>query len=473
MRRRSHLAVTLVALLTVGSSVVTTDPSGSARAADPQTELQRTQQQLAQAQATQQQLQSALEQQRAHLAQLQANSAQLSVQLAVARDELASVTAEYDRVFGLLTQVRQQVEEITARLGDLRAQIHALDLELRGVAIDVVERSRALNEREALLEEHVRSAYEQSQTSLLEVLLSADSLDEATTQVGYLLTISDQDVVLAEEIRSIRAELETRRETLKDGRASLADARAAARVEETALRARQEELTQLEAELATLKAEAERKRAVQEAALNAALQAQGNVEAQIASNERAATAAGDLAAQLRDQAAALQAAIEEAQRRAAEEAAREAERRANAVSAYGFRWPEVDSRITQEWGPTSFELEPPYTYQGVYYPHFHGGIDMSLGCGAEIRATGPGVVVASGQPLMPFDSAYGVVVDHGDGIQSWYWHLQARVVVTPGTVVTGQSVIGHEGSTGLSTGCHLHFAINDLGVWENPRSYLP
>jgi murein DD-endopeptidase MepM/ murein hydrolase activator NlpD len=47
------------------------------------------------------------------------------------------------------------------------------------------------------------------------------------------------------------------------------------------------------------------------------------------------------------------------------------------------------------------------------------------------------------------------------------------VVVAPGTLVTGQSVIGYEGNTGYATGCHLHFAVNHGGVWENPRNYLP
>ena len=83
------------------------------------------------------------------------------------------------------------------------------------------------------------------------------------------------------------------------------------------------------------------------------------------------------------------------------------------------------------------------------------------------------MVVASGQPLMPWDSGFGVVVDHGGGIQTWYWHMQPRVVVGPGTIVTSENVIGYEGTTGMSTGCHVHFAVNDNGVWENPRAYLP
>ncbi len=475
MRRRSGLAVTFVALLTVGWTGLTTQPGGSALAADPEAELARTRAELADAQSAQQSLQATLDRQRAELAQLERRSADLDAQLDLARAELAAVTAEYERVKGLLAQVRDQVAEIEARIAELRAQIAALDEELTAVAVDISRRSADLGDREALLEDHLRSAYERSQTSILEVLLSADSLDEATTQLGYLMSVSDQDQVLAEDIRVIRSELETRRATLKEGRRALADARAVARDEEDRLKARRDELTALEAQLAELRAAADQKRAEQEAALNASLAAEQDVEQKIADNERAFQAMKDLAAQLQRQAAAQEAAIEEAKRRAAEEAARRAaeEKARNATSAYGFRWPERSFRITQEWGPTSYSLEPPYTYNGTYYPHFHAGIDFANGCGTPIYAAGPGVVVASGQPLMPWDSGFGVVVDHGSGIQTWYWHMQPRVVVGPGTIVTSESVIGYEGTTGMSTGCHVHFAVNDNGVWENPRAYLP
>ena len=516
MRRRSRLAVTLVALLTVSWNAFSSQPSGAALAADPEAALAETRAQLADATSTQQSLAATLERQRSELAQLERRSADLDTQLDLARAELEDVTAEYDRVAGLLVQVRDQVADIEARIAELRAQIAALDGELVLVANDINRRTNDLRDREALLQEHLRGAYERSQTSLLEVLLSAKSLDEATTQVGYLMTVSEQDRALADGIRGIRSELELRRETLQDGRRALADARAVAREEEATLKAQRDELTVLEGQLAELRAAADRKRLEQEEALAVALEAEGNVEAKIAENERAAEAAAQLAAQLQQQAAAQQAAIEEARRQAAAEAARraEAERlareeaarqaaareaaaqdaaareaarreaeaarhaaeeqaRQNAASSYGFRWPERSFRVTQEWGPTGFALEPPYTYKGTYYPHFHAGIDFANGCGTPIYATGAGVVVASGQPLLPWDSGFGVVIDHGNGIQTWYWHMQPRVVVSPGTIVTSESVIGYEGTTGMSTGCHVHFAVNHRGVWENPRAYLP
>ena len=491
MRRRSRLAVTFVALVTVGWSAVTTQPSGSALAADPAAQLAETRAQLADAQSAQQTLAATLERQRVELAQLQGRSADLDVQLNLARAELEAVTAEFTRVSGLLAEVRTQITAIEAHLADLHAQIEALDAELKMVADDIRRRTIDLTDREALLEDHLRVAYERSQTSLLEVVLSSDSLDEATTQVGYLMSVSEQDTILADDIRGIRSELETRRATLHDGRRGLAEARAVARDEEAMLTARREELTVLEAQLAQLQVAADAKRAEQASALNAALQAQGDVAAQIARNEEAAAAAERLAKQLQQQAAAQQAAIDEARRRAAQEAAAAAARaaaeqaaardaaeraeaaRRNAVSTHGFRWPERAFQVTQEWGPTGFALEPPYTYGGTYYPNFHAGIDFSGGCGTQIYAAGAGVVVAAGQPLMPFDSGFGVVVDHGSGIQTWYWHMQPGIVVGPGTIVTNESLIGFEGSTGMSTGCHVHFAVNDRGVWENPRAYLP
>ena len=474
MRRRSHLAVALVALVTVAWNVVTTQPSGSALAADPAAQLAETRAQLADAQSAQQSLAATLDRQRAELTQLQNRSAALDSQLDIARAELEAVTAEFNRVSGLLADVRAQVTAIEEHLAQLHAQIDALTDELIAVASDINRRTADLHDREDLLEDHLRSAYERSQTSLLEVLLASDSLDEATTQVGYLMSISDQDTLLAEDIRGIREELETRRATLVDGRRAVSEARAVARDEEDMLVARREELTVLEAQLAELQAAAVAKEAEQEAALNAALQAQGDVATQIAKNEEAAAAAERLAAQLQQHAAAQEAAIEEARRRAAEEAARAAaEARRNASSSYGFRWPERSFEVTQEWGPTGFVLEPPYTYGGTYYPHFHAGIDFAGGCGTPIYAAGPGVVVASGQPLMPWDTGFGVVVDHGSSIQTWYWHMQPNVVVSPGTIVTSESVVGYEGSTGMSTGCHVHFAVNDHGVWENPRRYLP
>jgi len=454
-RRSSRLTVLLIALLTVGGSIVTTTPRDPALAADPLTE----------AKAQKASIESQLAAQRTKLAELKATSAQLSKQLDIAKAALAQVTAEYQRVLGLLEQVRFQVTQIQARLAELRGQIAKINDELEAVAADIAQQTQHLAAREALLQDHMRSAYERTQVSMLEVLLSAKSLDEITNQFAYLLTLSEQDKALASEIALIREQLVIKKEALADGRRELRDSRDAAIVEEELLAARQAELEDLERQTAALKAAAERKKAEQEAALNDALESQGGVQEQIAANEQAFTAANQLVNQL----VAAQAALEEARRRAAAEAAS----RAGQISARGFMWPEASFNVTQEWGPTSFAMEPPYTYNGTWYPHFHGGIDIAGGCGSRIRAAGTGVVVAAGRPLWPFDPGYGVVIDHGGGVQTWYWHVQTNIPVRAGQPVTVGQLIAYEGSTGFSTGCHLHFAVNDQGVWQNPRYYLP
>jgi murein DD-endopeptidase MepM/ murein hydrolase activator NlpD/archaellum component FlaC len=465
MKRRSRLAVTLVALLTVGVSLVGTQPRGPAHASEP----------ISQAKAQQQELERTVRQQEQRLADLRAAGAQLSTSLRIAETELEDLTAEYERVQGLLEQVKTQVAEIRSHIAELEEQIAELDAQLEVVAGEIVIQTRELEARETLLEDHLRSAYEKSQTSILEMLLSADSLEAASNQVGYLLVMSEQDKELAEEVRAMRQDLRQRRTTLADGRRAVDNARQAADEERANLEAREAELVDLEQRAAELKAAAAVKRAEQEALLNANLAEQGDVARTYEQNTAAMQAQQALVSRLVAEEQARQRQIEEARRRQAaeEEARRRAAAQRPAVSVGGFSWPLASFKVTQEFGPTSFALEPPYTFRGTYYQHFHTGIDISGGCGSPVMASREGVVVSSGQPLAPYDSAYGVIVDHGGGVQTWYWHLQPRVVVVPGSIVTSGQVIGYEGNTGFSTGCHVHFAVTIDGGFENPRFFLP
>jgi peptidoglycan hydrolase CwlO-like protein len=201
--------------------IVGSDPRNRALAADP----------VSQAKAERASIEAELAEQRAKLDELRATSATLSRQLDAAQRELEDATAEYERVVGLLQAVRSDIADITARLQDLRARIARMDHRLWVVAQEVAAQTSELEAREALLQDHLRSAYEQSQTSLLEIIISASNLDEATNQVGYLLTVSDQDKALAAEIRALRDELLVKKQTLSEGRAALREARMAASAE--------------------------------------------------------------------------------------------------------------------------------------------------------------------------------------------------------------------------------------------------
>lgn len=103
------------------------------------------------------------------------------------------------------------------------------------------------------------------------------------------------------------------------------------------------------------------------------------------------------------------------------------------------------------------------------YSKMHDGIDYGAGCGTPVHATQSGTVTA-----VEYHGASGqrVKIDHGNGYTSGYFHLQGYNT-TVGAKVEQGDVVGYVGSTGRSTGCHLHFEIIDAsGNSVNPSSFL-
>lgn len=99
---------------------------------------------------------------------------------------------------------------------------------------------------------------------------------------------------------------------------------------------------------------------------------------------------------------------------------------------------------------------------------FHDGLDFAAPYGAPVYATGSGVVARTG-----WMGAYGlaVLLDHAEGYQSLYGHL-SRILVRPGQRVEKGQVLGYVGSTGRSTGPHLHYGVYRYGSPVDPRPYL-
>ena len=95
---------------------------------------------------------------------------------------------------------------------------------------------------------------------------------------------------------------------------------------------------------------------------------------------------------------------------------------------------------------------------------FHPGIDISAAHGTPILASAAGTVVSAGS-----EGGYGnaVILDHGDSLATLYGHM-VSVAVVPGQLVAAGEVIGYVGSTGRSTGPHLHFEVRIHGVTVDP-----
>jgi murein DD-endopeptidase MepM/ murein hydrolase activator NlpD len=99
---------------------------------------------------------------------------------------------------------------------------------------------------------------------------------------------------------------------------------------------------------------------------------------------------------------------------------------------------------------------------------FHAGVDFSAPTGTPIRSCRAGKVVIAG-----WQGGYGnaVVIDHGGGMGTLYGH-QSSIAVVPGQTVAAGAIIGYVGSTGRSTGPHLHFEVRLGGTPVNPVPYL-
>lgn len=123
-----------------------------------------------------------------------------------------------------------------------------------------------------------------------------------------------------------------------------------------------------------------------------------------------------------------------------------------------FKWP-CSGRISSYFG-----------YRSIFGTYsYHGGIDIATSYGTAITASDGGTVIWSG-----YKGTYGylVIIDHGNGVQSYYGHCSSLLVSAGDKVYQGQT-IARVGSTGRSTGNHCHFEIRINGTRVNPLSYLP
>ncbi|NLJ68993.1 MAG: peptidoglycan DD-metalloendopeptidase family protein [Firmicutes bacterium] len=123
-------------------------------------------------------------------------------------------------------------------------------------------------------------------------------------------------------------------------------------------------------------------------------------------------------------------------------------------------WP-VKGRVSSPYG---WRIHPVYKNR-----QFHGGIDIAVPVGTSVKAAAAGKVIESGW-MDGF--GYGVVIDHGQGVTTWYGH-NSKLLVKAGDRVRQGQVIARSGNTGVSTGPHVDFRIKVNGETLNPVYWLP
>ena len=126
-----------------------------------------------------------------------------------------------------------------------------------------------------------------------------------------------------------------------------------------------------------------------------------------------------------------------------------------------FKWPVPSStRVTSDFGPR--------TSPTAGASSDHKGIDIGASSGSDIVAAAPGKVIIS---RYSSSAGYYISIDHGGGLCTVYMHC-SKLLVNVGDVVAGGDVIAKVGSTGISTGPHLHFGVSLNGSYVSPWGYL-
>lgn len=321
------------------------------------------------------------------------------------------------------TQVDSELAQVQEQINSLDAQIAASDEKIAAKETELAAAQEESNRQNAAYQQRVKMMVERGAMSYLEVLLSADSFSDFLTRADVVQQVADYDNRLLDILKENEQSIADIKQELEDERAGTAAIRSEAAEHRQTLNAKLAESQQiikgLEQDQAKLKAQQE----------------------QAARDEEAARA--EIAAALR---------------------ARSSSASNSATSVYTggtFRWPtNVTTLVTSEF---SMRTHPTL---GVYKQHT--GIDIGAGYGTDVLAGGDGTVLQA-----KWNNAYGymVVIDHGGGVTTLYGH-NSKLLVSPGQKVSRGQVIAKVGSTGYSTGPHIHFEVNVNGQVVNPNPYL-
>ncbi|MEE8602693.1 murein hydrolase activator EnvC family protein [Euzebya tangerina] len=418
-----------------------------------------------------------------------------------ARPVSAQSQADLDELEGQIEEQEEQVQaidgqieisiaqlnEIIGEQRELQAQLDALNDELAGAQTELDNRERILAattaeleataarldrtrdelvDQQQTLEDRVRQSYISARPDSAFPLIAVGDAASFTQATTYLQAIQSRDRAGFEQVAVLETRIAADEAELERLRGRQDDDRAAAQVE-------RDRVAGLVAQQEALVAEVQQRAADKQTVLAGLEADRDTAEALIAEFEAES-------AEIERELAAAAAAEEERRRQAAAAAAAAASSNGSGfTNSGGSSAPDVVSgggsagvstggrfilpvggRISSEFG---YRVHP---ISGS--TRLHAGMDIAAGTGTPIGAAGSGTVIFTG-----WRGGYGntVIVDHGGGITTLYAH-QSRIGASVGQSVSTGQVIGYVGSTGYSTGPHLHWEVRVGGSPTNPRGYI-
>jgi len=365
-------------------------------------------------------------------AAVDARIAALQAEIDAAKQTEGVLTSQLSAVVTELEAAQFAVEVAEGSLDLLEAELATEQARLEELTILLRKQTRRLNRLEeefrravSILEARVRAIYIEEPPDVLSFLVSAASFDDLIDNYEFLTRIGTQDQRIAHQVDAAKIKAANeRRATTSTRRLTAATV--------SVISARTEEARTVRDELAASRNTLASARQLKQSALASARQTREEYLAEVEA--------------LAAQSAALAAAIRDAQAGAGSTGT-------GAPSAVGFIWP-VNGAVVSGFG--------------MRWGRMHEGIDISATTGTPIWAAAAGTVIHAG-----WLGGYGnlVVLDHGNGLATAYAHASAILVVLGQQVAQGET-IALIGSTGNSSGPHLHFEVRVNGTAVDPLLYL-
>jgi murein DD-endopeptidase MepM/ murein hydrolase activator NlpD len=350
---------------------------------------------------------------------------ELQGRVQAAQEREAALQREIDSVSGDIRSLEQQVGVVSERLVPLEHELELRELKLNRLNTLFrlqTDRLDFLQEQHRIalgrLNRRLVAAYESDTPDELSVLLSANSFSDLIDGLDYVRLIVHRD-------REIVAEVDASKRAVASARRQTRRARRSVRHQAQIVAVRVHQARVLRNELVANKGQLEAARRQKKVSLDS-LTDQERADAE--EIDALQTVSADLAAKIR---------------------AAQAHSTVQHASGAGFVWP-VSAPITSPFG--------------WRWGRMHEGIDLGAAYGTPIAAAAAGVVIYAG-----WEGGYGnlVVIDHGGGLATAYGH-QSRIAVAAGQSVSQGEIIGYVGSTGHSTGPHLHFEVRVDGEAVDP-----
>lgn len=370
----------------------------------------------------------------ASLTELQQEQAKLEQEQEENDAKLASLKADQSKQQEYKDALDAQMQNLQSQIDGLNTQINGLDASIEEKNTAIAEKQKNIDEDVETLKERLCAIYMMGDASTLEILLQSESVIDMAQKVELLNIITEHDTKL---IAQLTADME-----------SIADEKAEIESEKEQVAAARTELESKGSELASVQAEAER-------VLEELNQSVASVQAEsdrIA--EEKAQASAEIDQWWKDYYAQLA-----------------AQNNSSSGSSGGSSSGSIGSGGYVSTGNFTWPV-PGFTNISCGYSSGHKAIDISGG-GRTIYGT-PIVAADSGKVVTAtYHYSYGnyVMIDHGGGYSTLYAHASSLAVSVGQTVTKGQT-IAYVGSTGNSTGPHLHFEVRVNGVRQNPFNWF-